>query len=300
MEPSSRFTTANTEQVATSPRCSKQSRGDPPLCMGASHETWSRFTTACNGQLTTLFSLASAGRSENGRTARCQPYLLHVASKHNRELRYSEMQRYSTIKRLCHRTPFRCCILVFNTVRLYRKPRRHQKVPPTPTPAVTHLITRGPCSYVSGMYLIRGTRCSFQARSVYIHIIRSSDSRSARISRGLNYWLSSVLPHPPPPPREARWHREEVEHFSKQAHDTELPVAVAVWCSEEARDIAEALDGQGFSGLVADHVLRRHVFPLFVITALFIALYVVYKVVGDPVLRLLKVGERCRNGFSKG
>lgn len=43
------------------------------------------------------------------------------------------------------------------------------------------------------------------------------------------------------------------------------------------------------SGLVADHVLRKHVFPLFVLTALFIAVYVVYKIVGDPVLQLIKV-----------
>ncbi len=47
------------------------------------------------------------------------------------------------------------------------------------------------------------------------------------------------------------------------------------------------------TGLVADHVLRRHAFPLFVLTALFVALYVVYKVVGDPVLQLVKV---CRGG----
>lgn len=45
------------------------------------------------------------------------------------------------------------------------------------------------------------------------------------------------------------------------------------------------------SGLVADHVLRTHVFPLFVLTALFIALYVVYKIVGDPVLQLVKVAD---------
>jgi len=60
-------------------------------------------------------------------------------------------------------------------------------------------------------------------------------------------------------------------------------------CSEEAEAIAKALDGQGMTGLVADHVLRRHAFPLFVLTTLFIALYVAYKVVGDPVLQLVKV-----------
>lgn len=43
------------------------------------------------------------------------------------------------------------------------------------------------------------------------------------------------------------------------------------------------------SGLVADHVLREHVFPLFVLAALFVAVYVVYKIVGDPVLQLVKV-----------
>lgn len=43
---------------------------------------------------------------------------------------------------------------------------------------------------------------------------------------------------------------------------------------------------------MADHVLRRHAFPLFVLTTLFIALYVVYKVVGDPVLQLVKVCRR--------
>lgn len=42
------------------------------------------------------------------------------------------------------------------------------------------------------------------------------------------------------------------------------------------------------SGLVADHVLRKHVFPLFVLTALFIALYVAYKIVGDPLLQIVK------------
>lgn len=40
---------------------------------------------------------------------------------------------------------------------------------------------------------------------------------------------------------------------------------------------------------MADHVLRQHVFPLFVLTAAFIAVYVVYKIVGDPVLQLIKV-----------
>lgn len=55
------------------------------------------------------------------------------------------------------------------------------------------------------------------------------------------------------------------------------------------------------SGLVADHVLRKHVFPLFVLTALFIALYVVYKVVGDPVLQLLKVcWERAADQLLRG
>ncbi|CBJ32340.1 conserved unknown protein [Ectocarpus siliculosus] len=61
--------------------------------------------------------------------------------------------------------------------------------------------------------------------------------------------------------------------------------------SDEAQTIAEALDGQGMSGLVADHVLRKHVFPLFVLTALFIALYVAYKIVGDPLLQIVKGGH---------
>eukprot|EP00903_Cladosiphon_okamuranus_P011141 g10515.t1 len=59
--------------------------------------------------------------------------------------------------------------------------------------------------------------------------------------------------------------------------------------SEEAEAIADALQGQGVSGLVADHVLREHVFPLFVLTALFVTVYVVYKIVGDPVLQLVKL-----------
>ena len=69
-------------------------------------------------------------------------------------------------------------------------------------------------------------------------------------------------------------------------------------CSEDAEVFADALQGQGVSGLVADHVLRRHVFPLFVLTALFVAVYVVYKIVGDPVLQLVKV-RRVRTGGSE-
>lgn len=49
------------------------------------------------------------------------------------------------------------------------------------------------------------------------------------------------------------------------------------------------------SGLVADHVFRKHVFPLFVFTVLFFALYVTYKIVGDPVLKLVKVGGVNKN-----
>lgn len=66
------------------------------------------------------------------------------------------------------------------------------------------------------------------------------------------------------------------------------PKPIVSRCSDEAQSIAEALDGQGMSGLVADHVLRKHVFPLFVLTALFIALYVAYKIVGDPLLQIMK------------
>ena len=60
-------------------------------------------------------------------------------------------------------------------------------------------------------------------------------------------------------------------------------------CSAEAEAFSDALQGKGVSGLVVNHVLRRHVFPLFVFTVLFLALYVAYKIVGDPVLKLLKV-----------
>lgn len=70
------------------------------------------------------------------------------------------------------------------------------------------------------------------------------------------------------------------------------PLQIRRICSDEAQAIAEALDGQGMSGLVADHVLRKHVFPLFVLTAVFVALYVAYKIVGDPLLQLIKVSHR--------
>lgn len=91
-------------------------------------------------------------------------------------------------------------------------------------------------------------------------------------------------------------------HRQTSAPAPQMPPAHVIspffWCSDEAQAIAEALDGQGVSGLVADHVLRKHVFPLFVLTALFIALYVVYKIVGDPVLQLVKVclGTRLADG----
>lgn len=68
-------------------------------------------------------------------------------------------------------------------------------------------------------------------------------------------------------------------------------------CSAEAEAFADALQGDGVSGLVANHVLRQHVFPLFVFTVLFLALYVAYNIVGDPLLKLLKVclivGKTC-------
>ncbi|CAM9493483.1 unnamed protein product [Ectocarpus sp. 4 AP-2014] len=66
---------------------------------------------------------------------------------------------------------------------------------------------------------------------------------------------------------------------------------------DEAQTIAETLDGQGVSGLVADHVLRKHVFPLFVLTALFIALYVAYKIVGDPLLQIVKASALLLNSL---
>lgn len=74
--------------------------------------------------------------------------------------------------------------------------------------------------------------------------------------------------------------------------------------SQEAEDLAKVLqEGGGLPGLVADHVLRKHVFPLFVVTAVMFTLYVVYKIVGDPVLRLIKVhrpiGEACYRIMSK-
>lgn len=60
--------------------------------------------------------------------------------------------------------------------------------------------------------------------------------------------------------------------------------------------MAEALQGEGVSGLVADHVLRQHVFPLFALTVLFFALYVAFRIVGDPLLKLVKVRERYADG----
>lgn len=59
--------------------------------------------------------------------------------------------------------------------------------------------------------------------------------------------------------------------------------------SAEAEAFSEALQGKGVSGLVTNHVLRRHVFPLFVFTVMFLVLYVAYNIVGDPLLKLLKV-----------
>lgn len=41
---------------------------------------------------------------------------------------------------------------------------------------------------------------------------------------------------------------------------------------------------------MADHVLRQHVFPLFVLTVLFFVLYFAFRIVGDPLLKLVKVG----------
>eukprot|EP00752_Nemacystus_decipiens_P003601 g3320.t1 len=67
-----------------------------------------------------------------------------------------------------------------------------------------------------------------------------------------------------------------------------LPLALLMHI-DEARAIAQALDGQGMTGLVADHVLRKHVFALFVLTTLFVTVYVVYKIVGDPLLQLVKL-----------
>lgn len=60
-------------------------------------------------------------------------------------------------------------------------------------------------------------------------------------------------------------------------------------CSDEAQAFSDALQGEGVSGLIANHVLRKHVFPLFVFTVLFLGLYVAYNIVGDPLLMLLKV-----------
>lgn len=46
-------------------------------------------------------------------------------------------------------------------------------------------------------------------------------------------------------------------------------------------------------------MLRKHVFPLFVLTAVFVALYVAYKVVGDPLLQLIKVGRNPETVFDR-
>lgn len=43
--------------------------------------------------------------------------------------------------------------------------------------------------------------------------------------------------------------------------------------------------------MVADHALRKHTFPLFVLMILLLGLYVAYNIVGDPLLTLLKVIE---------
>ena len=59
--------------------------------------------------------------------------------------------------------------------------------------------------------------------------------------------------------------------------------------SAEAEAFSNALQGEGVSGLIADHALRQHAFPLFVLTVLFLGLYVAYNIVGDPVVKLLKV-----------
>eukprot|EP00904_Undaria_pinnatifida_P008352 jgi/Undpi1/4647/HiC_scaffold_18.g08001.m1 len=58
---------------------------------------------------------------------------------------------------------------------------------------------------------------------------------------------------------------------------------------DEAQAFSDALQGEGVSGLIANHVLRKHVFPLFVFTVLFLGLYVAYNIVGDPLLMLLKL-----------
>lgn len=62
--------------------------------------------------------------------------------------------------------------------------------------------------------------------------------------------------------------------------------------SAEAEAFATSPDVQGITSLVATHVLRQHTFPLFVVTVLYVALYVAFKIVGDPLLALVKVMSR--------
>lgn len=59
--------------------------------------------------------------------------------------------------------------------------------------------------------------------------------------------------------------------------------------SDGAEEYAFSENVTGLLSLVSTHVLRRHTFPLFVVTFLYAALYVIFKIVGDPVLRLVKV-----------
>lgn len=61
--------------------------------------------------------------------------------------------------------------------------------------------------------------------------------------------------------------------------------------SNKAEAMVAELRGQGFTELVTDHVLRKHTFPLFIITILLLGMYIAYIIVGDPLLKLLKVIE---------
>ncbi|CAM9337762.1 unnamed protein product, partial [Discosporangium mesarthrocarpum] len=58
---------------------------------------------------------------------------------------------------------------------------------------------------------------------------------------------------------------------------------------QEAQIFAEAVKGQGITGLVADRVLRQQVFPLFFVGLVYIVLGVTYNIVGDKIFYLFKV-----------
>lgn len=49
---------------------------------------------------------------------------------------------------------------------------------------------------------------------------------------------------------------------------------------------------KGVTSLVAQHVLREHTVLLFVAMVIYMALYVAFKVVGDPLLRIVKVRKK--------